>query len=272
MNQHFSPSLLEPNPREVIGGNYPPAPSPIDLAKEGITALSDWLADHPVIENQTHAHEIKPLIDRLANNCADVERERVKLVTPLNEQLSSINKQHKAVHNTDKKGTPGIADKVLNEAKARGTAYLTRLEQERIAIAQAAAAALVEAEAVARELDRKAQEAALDAKEGVCTDVGAAISEADAAFAEFERRQREADRADAATKVRLTGGSNNSLGLRERETLTVTDWKAAITDMLLDDGQAPEDIREAIVKCARAYRKENHELPAGVTADYARAL
>ena len=265
MNTHFSPSLLEPNTRAVIGGNSPP--SPIDLAKEGMTALSGWLSDHPVIQTDDDARGAKLLIDRCIGNCVEIERERDSLVRPLNEQVSAINAKYKAVHNTDPK-KPGIVDKVLIEAKARGTAYLKRLEQERIAAAEAAEAARAEAERIAREADRLAQEAALDAKQGVCDiDLGAVITQADEAFEAFQKADRIAARAERDTKVRLTGGFGNAMGLRTAEILTVTDWKAAIEDIGLTD-----TIRDAILTGARAYRKENHELPSGIASDFKRGL
>jgi hypothetical protein len=57
------------------------------------------------------------------------------------------------------------------------------------------------------------------------------------------------------------------MGLRDRETLTVTDWQAAITELGLTDL-----IRDAILTSARAYRKNFRELPEGIVATYDRSL
>jgi hypothetical protein len=57
------------------------------------------------------------------------------------------------------------------------------------------------------------------------------------------------------------------MGLRDRETLAVTDWQAAITEVGLTD-----TIRDAILASARSYRKAFRELPEGVIATYDRSL
>lgn len=243
--------MLDITNREAIGSNHPP--SPIQLAKEAATALSSWLTDHPVIQSQEDAREGKLQIDRVKSNLDDMERERDGKVRPLNEQVAGIN----AAYRTPRT----ILEDLLVILKTRLTSYARELERQRMAAAEAAEAKRAEAERIARELDRKAQEAALEAQEGVCVDIGQATIEADQAFAAFEKAGREAARAEAATHVRIAGGYGRAISMRTVEALTVTDWQAAIEDIGLT-----HDIVDAILKGARAYRRENHELPAGITS------
>lgn len=271
-----------------LGGNYPPEPmeddlpeafepheiitptiqiNPIERARSTTADLSLWMRDNPVIQTPTQATEAKRLIDLAKIAFDEMEAERVKLVDPLNKQVKEINARYKPLHNTDSK-SPGTLDKIVIEAKARGTAYLTALERERMRLAEEAAQVAAEAEKRAREAEDREREARENASLGEAgIDMAEITAQADAAFAEFERSSRFAARAERDTKVKLTGGIGNNMGLRQHETLTVTDWKAAIEDI----GMTPE-IEEAILKGARAYRSENHELPSGVTSDIARRL
>jgi predicted glycosyl hydrolase (DUF1957 family) len=82
-----------------------------------------------------------------------------------------------------------------------------------------------------------------------------------------EAAARAAERAERDTHVRIAGGFTRALGLRTREILTVTDWKAAIEEIGLTDA-----IRDAILIGARAYRKEFHELPEGIASEFERAV
>ena len=81
------------------------------------------------------------------------------------------------------------------------------------------------------------------------------------------RASREAARAERDTRVRIGGGIGRVLTLRTGEVLSVTDWRAAINDIGLT-----QDIADAILKGARAYRKENGELPAGIARDTERSV
>jgi hypothetical protein len=150
----------------------------------------------------------------------------------------------------------------VDELRRRLSSYARALE------IKAARQAAEEAERLAREAERREQDAIEDADQGVCDiDLGAASQEADAAFAAFQKADRTAARAERESHIRIAGGSSRALGLRDRETLTVTDWQAAITELGLTD-----TIRDAILASARAYRKAFRELPEGVVATYDRSL
>jgi hypothetical protein len=241
-----------------IGGNNPPGP--IDFANESIAALSDWMKDHPVVESEDDARAAKLLADRAKGSLDTMEAERDRLVRPLNEEVAAINGRYRPIRTA--------LEKVLDALKKRLTAYAKALEAERLRQAEEARRVAEEAEAAAREAEAREREAAEDASQGVCdVDIGAATIAADAAFAAFEKTQRAAERAERDTHVRIAGGFTKALGLRTREILTVTDWKAAIEEIGLTDA-----IRDAILTGARAYRKEFHELPEGIASEFERAV
>lgn len=243
-------------PWKTVGDNHPP--SPIQLAKEAATALSSWLTDHPVIESQEDAREGKLQIDRVKSNLDDMERERDGKVRPLNEQVAGINASYRTPRT--------ILEDLLVILKTRLTSYAREMERQRMAAAEAAEAKRAEAERIARELDRKAQEATLEAQEGVCVDIGQATIEADQAFAAFEKAGREAARAERETKVRITGGYGHAISLRTHETLIVTDWRAAIAELSAPDDVPPEGITAAILTAARALKKATGSFPAGISS------
>lgn len=255
----------EPNPRAVVGGNAPP--SMIILAEPAIAELRTFLNDYPVVTNEDEARTAKAIYDRVAISLSEVEKERDGKVRPLNQQVDEINGDYHKFHNrNDKK--PGLWDTLVKELKIRLSNFAKAEERKRIAAAEAARKAAEEAERKAREAEAAERKAQEEAAQGVCdTDFAQATEQADTAFADYERASRFAQRAERDTKVRLVGGIGNAISLRETETLHVADWKAAIEEMGLTD-----DIRDAILKSARAYRKAFRELPAGITATYERGL
>jgi hypothetical protein len=248
----------DPNPREHIGANNPP--SAIDFAKESTTALSDWMKDRPVIETDDDARAAKLLVDRAKSSLESMETERDGLVRPLNEQVKSINDRYR---------TPrALLEKVRNSLVDRLTAYAKRVEQERLRKAEEARRAAEAAAQAALEAERRAQEAHDDAAQGVCdVDLGQVAQEAERACSDLGRASRELARAERNTKVRVGGGFGRVMTLRDKEILTVTDWKAAIKEIGLTDR-----IAEAILTEARTFRNSMGELPAGVQATYTRSL
>jgi hypothetical protein len=263
--------------RHGIGGNFPPEPietpraSPaatlIDLAKAAMSRLGAFLKDHPVIQSEEDARAAKLVKNATDGTLKDLEDERTALVRPLNEEVAKINATYKAIHNTDAK-KPGSADKLVNELKARVKVFLDAEEKRRAEIAQAAYEAAAAKEAAAREAEAAERDAIENASLGdFDADVGAASLAADAAFEDFAKADRAAARADRNAHVKIGGGIANALSLRNREVLTVTDWKAAIDAMGLT-----EAIRDAILSSARAYRKNFDELPDGISADHERTI
>jgi hypothetical protein len=261
---------LAVNPRAVIGGNAPP--SPIDLARSSFDDLSRWLKDHPVISTEAQAREAKLFKDRADSALKAIEEARVNLVAPLNEQVREINAEHHQYHNGNS-GKPGIFDKILVALKFRMTAYAKAEEAKREAIARAAREAAERAEREAREAETREREAHQEAAQGVCdVDIGRATADADQAFADFKKADRELGRAERNATVRIGGGFGKVTTLRTQEVLTVTDWQAAIADMLDDDGLIPECIHDAILTAARAHRKMFGELPTGIGREEERKI
>jgi len=249
----------------VVGHNNPP--SAIDLAKNTIDALSEWMKNNPVIQTAEQAKEAKLLIDRAKVSLDEIEDERNKLVRPLNDKVSAINDKFKALHNTDKK-RPGTYDRIFAELKARVSAFLVAEEERRQKEAAEAAARLAEAERLAREAEAKEQEAIENAKAGeLDVDVAAVTAEADDAFADYQRESRFAARAERDTKVKLGGGFGKATSLRTVETLHLDNYGKALKAI----GPQPK-IEEAILSCAREYRKTHGRLPDGVSATTERVL
>lgn len=241
-----------------IGGNGPP--SLIDLAREAMTAVGAFLKDHPTIATEDDARAAKLMKDRADGTIKDMEDERDALVRPLNTQVAEINGRYRAIRDP--------FTKTLGELRSRLTAFAKAEEQKRAAIAQAAYEAAAELERKAREAEAAEREAIENAALGdLDADVTAANIAADAAFAEFQRADHTAARADRDAKVKIGGGFANALSLRTREVLAVTDWKAAIEDIGLTAA-----LSEAILTAARAYRKANGELPDGITSTNERTM
>jgi hypothetical protein len=250
--------MLDRTDTTCLGHNNPP--SPIEIAT-GITAeVSRWMADHPAIQDESAARAGKVLVDRAKASLEEMEAERDGLVRPLNEQVKAINDRYRPARTT--------LEKLADELKKRLSTYARALEIERVRKAEEARKVAEEAERAAREAEQREREAIEDAGEGVCdVDLGTATQEADAAFAAFTKADHASARAERDSRIRLTGGFGRAMGLRDRETLTVADWQAAITELGLTDL-----IRDAILTSARAYRKNFRELPEGIVATYDRSL
>jgi hypothetical protein len=258
-----------PNPREHIGANNPPGA--IELAEPTIEALSQFLKDFPVIANEDEARKAKALWDRIVLALKGVEDERKSKVDPLNGQVKEINGEYHRWHHTNDK-TPGIWDTFFKVLKARLSDFARAEERKREAVRVAALAAAAEAERKAREAEEREREAAATAAAGVCdVDIAAASVEATDTFREFEKAHRILQRAVKDTKVRIGGGFGRVSTLRDKEILTVTDWKAAIEEMT-DDGELPTVISDAILTAARAYRKAFDRLPDGISQSFDRSL
>lgn len=242
-----------------IGHNRPP--SAIDHAPDAMTALSDWMAEYPVIQSEEHAREAKALLDRAKGCAGDIEAERDSKVRPLNEQIASINSEYKSVHNTDSK-KPGTLDKIVNELKLRLTDFVKAEEARRVREADEKRRAAEAAEQAAREAEQREREAIENARNGeLGVDVTQVVVEADSRFATFKKADREAARADRDTHVRIGGGFGRAVSLRTVETLILDDPIQAIRAVGVN-----EAIRDAILSAARDYRKQNGKLPAGVSS------
>jgi hypothetical protein len=232
------------------GHNQPP--SAIDDARAAYQALSDFLAQTPIIADEKDAKLAKLYLDRTNATLKDVDAAKEAEANPLHEKWKAALAKFKPASDS--------LTKLLDELKARMTAYAKAEKAKKEQIAREAAAKAAEAERLAREAEAKETEAAENAKQGEFTDVGAATVAADEAFASFQRESRFAARAEKATNVRFGGGFAKAAGLRTVKTLVLDDAIKAIAVIGPDEG-----ITAAILTAARAYRKTNGTLPNGVT-------
>lgn len=262
----FFETKFDPPPmRAVIGGNNPP--SLIEHAQTVIDDINAWLAEHPVIQTEEQARETKPFLDRAKAALDEVEAERDGKVRPLNESVDAINAKYKALHNIDKK-KPGLFDRIVNELKARVSAFMVAEENRRAKEAELARQAQEEAERIAREAEKAELEALQNAAAGeLDINIAQVTQAADEAFSEFERTSRFAARAEKDTKVKLGGGFQKAVSLRTVETLHLESYSKALKAI-----GPNEKIAEAILSAAREYRKVHGHLPDGVTATEERKL
>lgn len=240
------------------GHNNPP--SMIDTIAEVANDLSAWMADHPVISSLQEAAEAKVFIDRAKLGIKDLEDERDSKVRPLNEQVKAVNESYKEPRR--------LVDRVLGELQSRIGAFIRLEEQKRIRAAEEARRILEKAEAAAREAEKVERERLADAAAGeLDIDVSGVTREADKAFGEYQKAERQAAIAEKETKVKITGGFSRAIGLKTETTLVVSDIMAAVAAM-----KTSEHIIEAVLKSARAYKKVVGEYPPGITTETERKI
>jgi len=233
-----------------IGHNNPP--EVLKLASDVIADISGKMADVPVVETEEDARLIKMQIDRAKACIKDLEAERDSKVRPLNDKVGLINQTYRRPRN--------LLGDLLDEMLGRVQVFVKAetLRRERIAAGVAAKAAALALEARMKELEE--QERLDDAAKGeVGINVAEIIAEADDAFEAYEKAERQAVLAQKETHVKIGGGFGRAIGTRKIETLHVDDWPEAITCM----GLTP-DIKEAILKSARSWRKVHGKLPNGI--------
>jgi hypothetical protein len=156
----------------------------------------------------------------------------------------------------------------LKLLRARLTKYATDVEAARIAEANRLRAEAEAVEAAAREAERLEQDAVACADVGELTDVGAAIQNADEAFKQFGKADRQAAVAERAVPVRLGSVMGKpALSMRTKRVLVVNDAAAAVVAMGCTD-----KIKLAIVQSAKDFEEAHGELPAGVTETYERSM
>ena len=250
----------------AVGGNNPPDMT--ITAGEVANDLSAWMAEHPIVANEAEAREAKVFIDRAKLGLKDLDDERTSKVRPLNEEVKKINDYYK--------GPKAILESCLGALEAKVRGFLAETEWKRVEAAREAARIAEEAERVARSADAAAQDAVGSVDSGeLGVDVKAAVVEAQRTYDEYGKAARAAALAERETKVKIGGGFTRALGLREKETLQVTDWYSAIVSMYGEDTGGPnisENLREAIIKDARGYRKLYDKLPDGISSQKERIL
>jgi len=240
-----------------VGHNQPPGQ--IEFSKETGDALSQWMANHPVIDSEEVAREAKLLLDRGSACSKDLAQERQERTGPLLKTVEEIRAEYREPQST--------LDSIVTELQARINAFLIKLEEQRRAAAEKLRLEAEEAERLARSMEALEQAAKEDAKQGILdVDIAATTREADQAYSRFKEVSLAAARAGReAQHVAIGGGFRRAASLRKKETLVVADYEAAIKHMGLTDA-----IRDAILTEARAFRKAFDELPDGIISETTR--
>jgi hypothetical protein len=241
-----------------IGHNNPP--EAIELASQVVSSISSYMADNPVVESEQAARDMKLSIDRAKLCIKDLEAERDGKVRPLNDQVAAINNQYRPSRR--------MLGDLLDEMLRRVQVFVKAEEQRRSRIAMEAAIKAKEAERLALEAERIERERLDDVAKGeVGIDVAETIAKADQAFEDYQRAERQADIAERDTKVKIGGGLSRAIGLREKETLIITNHVDAIYFMGMT-----QDIQDAILKSARAFRRLHGRLPNGILSQMEKHL
>lgn len=240
----------------LLGHNNPP--SAIEFARRETAILNSFLTLHPTIDADT-ARDAAQRLETARKTLQDLDAERDNRVRPLNTQVRIINDEYRQPRS--------ILEGCVAALRGRLSAFAQAEEARRRAEAEEARRRAEEAERIAREAEAKEDAAKLDAMFGQQADLATVITEADQAFDDFKRADREAARAEKATAVRLDTGLGRTLGTRSRETLIVDDAAAALASVGLTDG-----IRDAILTAARAYRKLHGRLPDGIRQEMERVI
>lgn len=241
-----------------VGHNQPP--SMVDYVREAVHGLSEWLSEHPVITTEEEAREGKVWIDRSALGIQDLEAERTNLVRPLNDQVKAVNTRYR--------GPRELLEKVADELKSRIDRYILGEEAKRRAVAAEAARIAQLAEDAARAAELKEQEAYIEADAGVLgLDIAAVTANADSAFAEHQKAQRQAALAEKETHVKVGGGFRRAASLRETEVIHIADAMKVLSAVGFTEG-----IKTELLKAARAYKRLKGEYPPGITTTVTRGI
>ena len=236
-----------------IGHNQPP--SMMETCGETMRDISAWLSENVIITEDT-AKDAKVYLDRGKLALKDLDDERDSKVRPLNEQVKEINDYYRP--------SKSQLETVLANLGTRLGEFIKTEREKREAVAREAARIAMEAEKRAREAEKAEQESIESANSGeLGIDIASHVSEADNAFRDFEKADRALAIALKETKVKVAGGFSRAIGLKKKETLILFDPVVAINSMGVSD-----DVREAILKSARAFRKATGKLPEGVGAAY----
>ena len=237
-------------------------PSRLDYATEAMEELRSYLKATPVITSQDEAKLGAAVNERTLIALNEARAERETKTRPFRDRLNAIFEAYALVK--DK----GTLETARNELRKRLTKYASDIEAARIAEVERLRKEAEEAERIARQAEEAEREAIDDADQGVESDVGGAIEQADQAFSDFRRIDKAA--AIAARNVPLRFGSvtgGRSRGMRTTEVLVIDDVAKALRIMGMTD-----KIRDAILSSARDYRREFDELPAGITATFERSI
>ena len=205
------------NPRAVVGGNAPPAPTPYESSLEEIETLwieAENFLDGEPIANQEQADAVAKLLDMARQAFATADGRRKDEVKPLDDAKKEVQDRYHPLIGDTKAGK-GKAVLIAEACKAATTVWLIKLDDEKRKVAAEAAKVADEA--------RKAAEAAF------------ATSHSDDVMsrARAENLAVQADAADRAAtragndKAQAKGGAR-AVSLRARHVASLTDGKAAL--------------------------------------------
>jgi hypothetical protein len=238
-----------------FGHNKPP--SAIDWAREAAESLSAWLKDHPAIVDEETARLAKLRLDRSDGALKDLEAIRDSEAKPIYERWKAVRERY----------APAVdrLSKLLEELKARMTAFARAEKARRDAEAAEARRVAEEAARAAAEASDRAWEAKENAAVGdLEADVGATIAEADAKIAEAKRAERAASIAEhSADHVAIGGGFKRASGLRTHKIILIDDPAKVIAALTWPNKPLPEKLIDAMVTAVRAYQKSTGKLPEG---------
>lgn len=239
-------------------------PDQIALARDAWRELNEFLKETPAVTNEKEAKNAARWLESIKVTLEELDGERRGKVDPLNAQVKAINDAYRPARES--------LDKLLAILRDRLNAFARAQEAARAAEAARLAAEAAERERVAREAEAREQDAIACADVGeLGVDVGAAIEQADEAFADYKVAARAAAIAERAIPVRFGSAlGGRSLGLRAKETLTLDDPVVAIK--ALAKVGLSDKLRDAILTDARAYRKLKKDLPAGISSASERSL
>lgn len=261
------------NPRAVSGNNNPPPASALNSAKDALTALSAFLKEYPVIQGTEAAKRGADFIKATRNALADARAARDAETAPFNDKLAKIRKLYDIVRDKTKTNAGGALEQAYNLLRKRMTDYADAVETARRAEADRLRREAEEKERIAREAEAQEQDAIASAEVGECTDVGAAIEHADATFTDFRRADRQAVIAERSVPVRLVSTLGGPVvSMRTVEVLFISNIADAIKEIIISDGEIPPKLADAVLSCARDYRKAHGELPAGIGSKQERSI
>jgi hypothetical protein len=238
--------------RLEIGGNK--GPDMAGTAAMTTADMSAWLAETPVIETAEQAKEAKTWVDRGVLCVKDLDDERKTKTDPLNVELKRIHDYYR--------GPRELLQRVVEELKYRLSYFIRAEEIRRAKIASEAAERVRASEEAARAAELREHQAMVEASGGVLgVDIAAVAHDADTAFAEFKKAERQAKVAEREAHVRISDdvGMRRAVSMREYDVIVVTDAFAFIKEV-----GVPHDIEEAMRKVARAFKKVHGRWPAGV--------
>ncbi len=262
-NEPLDDTLPIPGPAsQEIGANNPP--SAIKMARDQWKAINVFLTDHPAIVGEDDARQAKLFLDRGMAALADLEAARKAEADPPYNLWTAINARFKPAREAIEKL---VGTKPAGLLRQRLTDYALAEEARRLAEAAEARRVAEEAERIAREAEAREKEALDNAAVGEVVDVGAATQEADAAFDAFKAADRQADRAERDSHIRIGGGFTRAAGLRNKSVYEVVDAAKALAAVGCTD-----KIRDAILSAARDYERLHGKVPDGVTKTMERSL